>query len=71
MSTEHASEEVPLPPFRGEPYVLPLEGGPDFLAERFWNQLNGENRISLAVKSIDCASGRSEIVLRNLYQRLR
>ncbi len=46
----------PLPSFRGIPYDVLLEGSIDQLTSTFWDLLNKENRVALAVKTIDLAS---------------
>ena len=40
----------PLPPFRGEPILLPLTGDVDDIANTYWNLLNEDNRISLMIR---------------------
>jgi len=40
------------PPFGGEPYLLPLEGGINDIAEEYWEMLDSENKVALAVKFI-------------------
>ncbi len=60
----------PLPSFEGEPYLLPLEGEPREVAETVWGALDADNRVSLAVKSIDLASGSSKIEIINAYKKV-
>ena len=50
----------PLPSFSGIPYPLPLMGNIEDTANVLWNALNPENRISLAAKFIEIATGKSE-----------
>ena len=57
----------PLPPFEGEPRLLPLLGDGDGLAEWVWNRLNESNRISLALKVIDPENGESETQIINKF----
>lgn len=68
--TTYAGDGDPLPSFQGEPRLLPLEGNADRIADAYWAALNAENRVSLAVKMIDIASGASTIVIRNQYQKV-
>ena len=66
--TTYRGDGDPLPAFEGEPQVLPLAGAPDAVADRIWSALNEENRVSLAVKAIDLATGASTVTLRNKYE---
>jgi IMP cyclohydrolase len=63
--TTYMGDGNPLPSFAGEPYLLPLAGTPKQAAETLWGALNRENRVALAVKAIDIATGKSEIVVIN------
>lgn len=60
--TTYRHDGNPLPPFAGDPLWLPLPGTPEELADTYWNALDENNRIALAVKVID-ADG-SRIILR-------
>lgn len=66
--TTYRGDGDPLPPFEGEPRVMPLAGGIEAIADSVWDALNADNRVSLAVKAIDLASRTSTIALRNKYQ---
>ena len=68
--TTYSGDGNPLPSFDGEPHILPLNGGIDDVADEYWNSLNVDNRISLAVKFIDIVTGKSQTVLRNKYQKV-
>lgn len=59
----------PLPPFSGEPRILPLEGEIDCVGRQYWNALNQDNRVALAVKFIRISDGHSEILLINRYRK--
>lgn len=65
--TTYRGDGDPLPAFAGEPEALALEGTPEALLETLWEALNAENRVALAVKRIDPASGASHLLLRNQY----
>lgn len=67
--TTYTGDGAPLPPFEGEPYLLPLSGTPRQAAETLWNALNSDNRISLAAKSINLKTGDSKITIINAYQQ--
>jgi hypothetical protein len=69
--TTYAGDGNPLPPFRGEPYLLPLIGGIEEVAAAMWSALNEANRVSLAVKFINIDTGRSRISIINEYEKVR
>ncbi len=55
----------PLPPFKGAPYQVELGESIEDVAEFYWNILNQNNRISLAVKFIDAKTGEVEYKIIN------
>lgn len=63
--TTYASDGDPLPPFCGDPLLMPLVGGMVDIAQTYWGALNEANRISLAVKRIEIGNGRSDIHIIN------
>jgi len=68
--TTYLGDGNPLPSFQGEPYPLPLKGNIDELAETFWAALNGDNRVSLAVKFI-YPDGNFQTKIINKYETVR
>jgi IMP cyclohydrolase len=65
--TTYQGDGAPLPPFEGDPRLLPVEGRPEDVLEAYWKALDAENRIALAVKATD-ASGEMDILsIRNAY----
>ena len=56
----HAGD--PLPPFAGDPLWLPLPGSAEEIADAYWNALDADNKIALAVKVISTSGSR--IILR-------
>lgn len=64
--TTYAGDGNPLPSFKGDPLLLPLEGSAQQVLEAYWSALNSDNRISVAVKEIK--HGTSTIVLRNRFE---
>ncbi len=59
----------PLPSFQGEPEQVAIPtGDAQALADSIWADLNGENKVSLFVRTIDLATGESETVLKNKQQ---
>lgn len=65
--TTYAGDGDPLPPFRGDPLFMPLQGNSERIAETYWDALDGNNRVALAVKWIDVSTGRSETHIMNKY----
>lgn len=66
----YAGDGDPLPPFCGDPLLMPLDQGDMVeVAEDFWKALNEENRVSLAVKFIEIGNGRSDIHIINKYNQ--
>lgn len=65
--TTYSGDGNPLPSFTGEPLLLPCAGTAEQALEMYWNALNTENRISLAVKEVSIPSGESRILVRNRY----
>ena len=68
--TTYSGDGKPLPAFEGEPYLLPLEAEGDAIADALWAVLNDENKVSLAVKTIQLATGQSRVALRNKYRKV-
>lgn len=55
----------PLKSFEGEPVKVSLNGSIDELCNSLWNSLNADNKISLAVRYIDMATGKYEQIIKN------
>ena len=57
----------PLPSFEGEPVKVKISGKIDEFADKIWNSLNEENKVSLFVRYIDIGSGKwdSRIINKN------
>ncbi len=47
----------PLPSFEGEPKLVGIDGNIDEFADKIWNSLNEDNKVSLFVRYIDIKSG--------------
>ncbi len=65
--TTYSGDGNPLPSFTGEPLLLPCTGSAEQVLEQYWNALNTDNRISLAVKQISVSSGKSQIFVKNCF----
>lgn len=58
----------PLPSFEGEPVRVALDAdGPDALADRIWEALDPDNKVSLFVRSVDLADGTHRDAIRNRH----
>lgn len=55
----------PLKSFEGEPIKVSLKGSIDEFGNSLWNSLNTDNKISLAVRYIDMATGKYEQIIKN------
>jgi IMP cyclohydrolase len=64
--TTYSGDGNPLPSFSGDPLLLPLNGIPESVLETYWNALNPENRISLAVKAIT-PDGSARLIVKNRF----
>lgn len=61
---------APLPAFVGDPYLVPLAGvNPAEIALNLWSNLNKENRVAIAVKSID-SIGKTDVQIINKYKSM-
>ena len=50
--TTYSGDGNPLPSFKGDPLMLPLHGNAEEIANYYWQELNQDNRISLAVREL-------------------
>lgn len=67
--TTYMGDGEPLPPFEGEPFLLPLRGGLQAIADTLWASLNEDNRVALCAKIIDPDTLDSQLVLINQYEK--
>jgi hypothetical protein len=65
--TTYSGDGNPLPSFSGDPLLLPIPAGAEAVLEAYWDALNAENRISLAVKTVPSGGGASRILVRNRF----
>lgn len=65
--TTYAGDGNPLPAFEGVPYLLALRGDAAQIAADFWEVLDPDNRISLAVRQIDSQTGQVVVEIINKY----
>jgi hypothetical protein len=65
--TTYAGDGNPLPPFLGDPLIMPLQGTLKDVTQTYWDALNTNNRVSIAVKFVSMETGTSEIHIKNEY----
>jgi IMP cyclohydrolase len=65
--TTYRGDGNPLPSFEGAPYLVPLRGGAAQVATRYWEALDRDNRISLAVRQVDPPTGEIAVEVINRY----
>jgi IMP cyclohydrolase len=65
--TTYAGDGNPLPSFSGEPLLLPCEGRGGDILERYWGALDRDNRISLAVKTVNADGSCRELLVKNRH----
>jgi IMP cyclohydrolase len=63
--TTYQRDGMPLPSFEGEPLLLPCTGTPEQVLDTYWNALNREYRIAMAVKEIPVSGAASTTLIRN------
>ena len=64
--TTYMGDGDPLPGFTGDPLVMPLRGGAEEVMGTYWNALDRENRIAIAVKRMS-RDGGSELMVINRF----
>jgi IMP cyclohydrolase len=65
--TTYIGDGTPLPSFQGEPLLLPCKGDRDEVLHTYWEALNPENRIAIAVKQIPLQGGASSLKILNRF----
>jgi IMP cyclohydrolase len=65
--TTYLGDGNPIPSFNGEPYELDLSGNKEDVLNKFWEALDNDNKISVALKSINLSSKKSQIDIINKY----
>jgi IMP cyclohydrolase len=65
--TTYDGDGSPLPSFSKDPLLLPCEGDIHTVLDTYWDALDADNRIALAVKRIPAGGRTGEFVVRNRY----
>jgi IMP cyclohydrolase len=66
--TTYQGDGKPLPPFQGDPLLMPCEGSAEEVLAPYWDALDADNRVSLAVKTIPAAGGPGRIAVKNRFE---
>jgi IMP cyclohydrolase len=64
--TTYRGDGSPLPSFCGEPTWLPLAGDAEAVLDAYWNALDSDNRVALAVKRVP-STGPARLHVRNRF----
>ncbi len=65
--TTYSGDGTPLPSFQGDPLLLPCMGDSEDVLHAYWEALNPENRISIAVKQISVEGEVSNLKVLNRF----
>jgi IMP cyclohydrolase len=65
--TTYASDGNPLPSFSGEPLVVPCAGRGSDILQCYWEALDADNRVSLAVKTLNPDGSCRELLVKNRH----
>ena len=66
--TTYMGDGSPLPSFEGDPLLLPLMGDCEAILNTYWDALNKENRIALAVKQFAADGTLEKLLIKNRYE---
>mgnify|MGYP003298473453 CR=1 FL=1 len=61
----YVTDGNPIPTFQGEPERVAILNDIDKFADKIWNNLNADNKISLYVRYIDLENGKEDNILIN------
>ncbi|ETW92849.1 MAG: Inosine monophosphate cyclohydrolase [Candidatus Entotheonella factor] len=65
--TTYDGDGSPLPSFSQDPLLLPCEGDIQAVLNQYWDALDADNRIAIAVKRISANGETSELIVHNRY----
>ena len=66
--TTYTGDGEPLPSFAGDPLLLPCQGAAETVLAAYWQALDANYRVALAVKEIPAQEGASKIFIRNRFE---
>jgi hypothetical protein len=70
LLTTYQGDGSPLPSFSGEPVAVPMLGAPETILEHYWQHLDSDNKVALALKVIDPQTGESSILVKNKHKKI-
>lgn len=65
--TTYSGDGDPLPSFTGDPLLMPCSGSAEEVLATYWDALDAENRVALAVKHIPAGGGPGVIIVHNRF----
>jgi hypothetical protein len=65
--TTYSGNGEPLPSFTGEPLLLPCQGPAEAVLQTYWQALDPDNRVAIAVKRIPLDGGPGAIIIQNRF----
>jgi IMP cyclohydrolase len=65
--TTYLGDANPLPSFQGDPLLLPCQGTVEEVLQTYWQALDADNRIAIAVKQIPADGGTGALAIYNRY----
>lgn len=65
--TTYMGDGSPLPSFVGDPLLLPLTGAPAQILNAYWDALDDDNRVSLAVKQVNPDGSLADLLIKNCH----
>lgn len=65
--TTYDGDGSPLPSFSQDPLLLPCEGDIHTVLDQYWDALDANNRVALAVKRIPTDGRTGELIIRNRF----
>lgn len=65
--TTYRSDGDPLPAFEGDPLLLPCRGSVEAILDTYWQALDVDNRIAIAVKHIPADGHPGTLTMRNRF----
>lgn len=68
ITTYSGAEDERPTPYSGEPFNVPLIGGMRKIAESFWQKLDEEKRVAIAVKFINIRTRESIVHIKNRFE---
>ncbi len=65
--TTYMGDGSPLPAFEGDPLLLPVKGSGEAILDAYWEALDADNRVALAVKTVDANAELSSLLIQNRF----